>query len=54
LRATVIAAGAVLVGFLVLALVAFHGMRALDETTETEHVRPDPLLAAQPELTGAD
>jgi len=54
LRATVIAGGAVLAVFLVVAMVAFRGMRPLDETIETEHVHADPLLAAQPELAGAD
>jgi MFS family permease len=53
LRATVIAGGAVLAGYLVIALFAFHGMRPLDESIEHE-VHADPLLAAQPELAGAD
>lgn len=54
LRATVIAGGAALAVFLVIVLLAFHAMAPLDETIETEQVRADPLLAAQPELAGAD
>lgn len=54
LRAVVIAGGAVLAVFVVLAIVAFRAMVALDETIETEHVHTDPLLAAPPELAGAD
>jgi MFS family permease len=53
LRATVIAGGTALATFLLIAVVVFHGMRPLDETIEHE-VHADPLLAAQPELAGAD
>jgi MFS family permease len=54
LRATIIAGGAVLVAFAALTVLIFGAMRPLDETIETERVRTDPLLAAPPELTGAD
>jgi MFS family permease len=54
LRATIIAGGAVLVAFAALMLVVFGALRPLDETIENESIRTDPLLAAPPELTGAD